>query len=112
MQTISLKEWQDKGLKLFGKNPKLWEFKCPQCGHVQSIESMKKHTPNSKDDLDGYVHFSCEGRINREFGCDWTLGGLFKIHNTEVLTEDGEAHPVFEFNESSAEQLKDNTHGI
>lgn len=27
--------------------------------------------------------------------CNWTLGGLFRLHELEVITPDGKAHPTF-----------------
>lgn len=61
------------------------------------------------------IGFACEGRLTdagpypaasdksrkaqarrNKRGCDWTLGGLFKLHELEVETPDGEVHPRFQ----------------
>lgn len=42
-------------------------------------------------------YYSCIGRWVKGRGCNWTLGGLFQIHETEVVNEDGKPIPVFEF---------------
>ncbi|CAH2606271.1 conserved protein of unknown function (plasmid) [Rhodovastum atsumiense] len=86
---------------------------CPMCGTPQSIASLVRAgaTPEWAEDMIG---FACEGRLTdagpwpsssdrstkararrRIRGCDWTLGGLFKIHELEVLTPDGKEHPRF-----------------
>jgi hypothetical protein len=72
-----------------------YAFRCANCGTVQSMNSLVA-AGVSKDKVDLYIAFSCEGRWNKARGCDWTLGGLFKIHNLEVITPDGERHPRFE----------------
>lgn len=49
--------------------------------------------------------FSCVGRFTQAGPprrkpdgrpCNWTLGGLFKLHTLEVVDEEGQAHPLFE----------------
>lgn len=96
-------EWSKKGTELFGPSPRKWKFKCPRCGHVQSGESVLEHNP-SLDILKirNWIYYSCEGRHNKEHGCDWTLGGLFQIHRVEVVLDDGHVSPVFEFAETEA----------
>ncbi|CUW41659.1 protein of unknown function [Magnetospirillum sp. XM-1] len=76
-------------------NSNHYAFKCPSCGHVQSMASMVALSKVPTDKVDGYVYFSCEGRFNAARGCDWTLGGLLKIHALEVETGDGIV-PAFE----------------
>lgn len=84
-----------------------YAFKCPICHTVQSMNSLvKAGCPASK--VDNYIGFSCEGRFTeagpwedtpkrrKVRGCDWTLGGLFKLHELEVVTSDGDKHPRFE----------------
>ena len=48
-------------------------------------------------DPDGVVYFSCIGRWVPGIGCDWTLGGLLRIHTLEVINGQGDKIPVFEF---------------
>lgn len=82
-------------------------LKCPMCDTVQSLASLVAAgaTPEEAERLIG---FSCEGRLTdagpppnkptekrRVRGCNWTLGGLFKLHRLEVIA-DGEPHPRFE----------------
>lgn len=91
---------------------------CPACKTVQSMASLVAAgaTPEQAERMIGY---SCEGRLNNVGpvhnnptperqtirGCDWTLGGLFKIHKLEVEDEDGKLHPRFEV--ATPEQAKE-----
>jgi hypothetical protein len=82
-------------------------FKCPLCGTVQSAYDLIK-AGAGKDfaEVEGYLGFSCVGRWThkkapprkkgKQVGCNWTLGGLFRCHKLEVVTEDGVGHPRFE----------------
>jgi hypothetical protein len=86
---------------------------CPICATVQSMTSLIR-AGGQPDKVENSLGFSCEGRITgagpwpsskdrsakarkrREVrGCDWSLGGLFRIHKLEVMS-DGKAHPFFE----------------
>jgi hypothetical protein len=81
--------------------PRDWAFVCPICGTVQSARSLLA-AGVPEDKLDGQLAFSCEGRWtgagsfkdtpSRRLvrGCDWTLGGLFTIHELEVEVEGAE----------------------
>ena len=88
-------------------------FVCPICGTVQSMASLVEAgaTPEKAESIIG---FSCEGRLTkagpfkkanagRVRGCDWSLGGLFRLHRLEV--NDGtRMHPMFEL--ATAEQAQ------
>jgi hypothetical protein len=86
---------------------------CPICKTPQSMASLiaAGATPEQAERIIG---FSCEGRLTnvgpwpsdkdnskkalvrrKVRGCDWTLGGFFRLHDLEVQTEDGEKHPRF-----------------
>lgn len=96
LKKLSIDEWTKEGEKLFGKDKKTWQFKCVQCGNVQTYHDFEKLGIESPEH---YVHFSCIGRFNeKKTGCDWTLGGLFTIHKVEVEDNEGKTHPCFEFN--------------
>lgn len=88
--------------------------KCPVCSTVQSIASLVA-AGSTQESAETMIGYSCEGRLNgvgpwpssedktkksdaRRLirGCDWTLGGLFRIHNLEVETEDGKRHSYFD----------------
>ncbi len=71
-------------------------FQCPACKTLQSGNDLIKVSGLSRDEVRKYIGFSCIGRLNNKAsGCDWTLGGLLQIHELEVVTEDGQTHPVF-----------------
>ena len=60
-----------------------WAFKCPSCGNVQTIQDFIDIKENPTN-----VNFSCIGRYTEGRGCNWTLGGLLKIHSLEIEMDD------------------------
>lgn len=106
MKTMTLQEWLD-ALKAQGVPKEHMAMKCPCCGTIQSAADLiKADAGTSFDDVQGFLGFSCIGRFTGAGqhkkgepagrGCNWTLGGLFHLHELEVITEDGEHHPRFE----------------
>jgi len=93
-------EWIALGRKLYGEDMRKWKFRCVQCGNVQSHESVTERNPEIRN-TSNWIFFSCEGRKTEGVGCDWTLGGLFKIHRLEVFddqkSENPHPVPCFEF---------------
>ena len=97
MRKLSHREWINEAIELFGKDSKEWKFVCPSCGHIQSIKSVLEHNPSlDSNDIQNWIHYNCEGRINEGEGCVWTLGGLFHIHKLEVIYQE-KTIPSFEF---------------
>ena len=110
-------EWKAEGKRLFGNSIWDWLYVCPMCGHVQGAHEFAERTEIKKDDYHKYIGFSCIGRYlkyqkplpgqdehafpvkMKGGGCNWTLGGLFNIHNAEVVKDDGIPISVFEFYE-------------
>ena len=92
-------------------------FKCPICGTVQSMHSLiRAGAGKNEDDVERFIGFSCVGRWNGAGphkqgsaagrGCDWTLGGLLRLHVFEVVTAEGKRQPTFEVaNPDEAKQL-------
>jgi hypothetical protein len=102
MRTISLAQWKKEGNELFGPDIKNWKFKCPNCGHVQTLQNFIDagiKEPENK------FYFSCIGRWtdgkgeigNKKSPCNYTLGGLFVFCKTKIIAEDGKEVPIFEF---------------
>lgn len=103
MRTITLEEFQME-LKAQGVSGiEHCAFVCPICsGHDLIIAGAGK----TFNEIERFLAFSCVGRFTNAGshhpgtppggGCDWTLGGLFKVHELEVVTPDGEKHPRFE----------------
>jgi hypothetical protein len=89
VEVITHKEWIERARERYGNDSAKWEFKCPACGHVQSIAGAVERDPDiDSEAAQNWIYFACEGRHNHEVGCNWTLGGLFTIHEREV-----EPHP-------------------
>ena len=71
-------------------------FQCPICKTLQSADDLVAAGAGQNfEDVEKYLAFSCVGRFDGTKGCDWSLGGLFKLHKLEVVTPDGEHHPRF-----------------
>jgi len=93
-RTISFAEWQAEGTEKFGEDMHHWKFQCPVCEEVQTFrEFVDNRVENGRDKF----FFSCIGRYVEGRGCDWTLGGLFQIHKTEVVDPEGTHIAVMEF---------------
>lgn len=98
MDVITLEDFKAKAIELFGKDPIKWKFKCPRCGESQSAEDFLD-AGLDKNDVEKYIGFSCIGRfidVAEEKGCDWTLGGLFQMHDIEISDDNGKSHPHFD----------------
>lgn len=79
-------------------------FICPLCKIPQSIQSFIA-IGCSEETAERQIGFSC---IGRQAGapaprkepdgqpCNWTLGGLLRLHELEVVDGEGKAHPYFE----------------
>lgn len=115
MIRVSAKDWLAIGQKLFGVDRMKWRFRCISCGHVQTAEDLAALGVVNED----AAYFNCAGRykpsalsgLSKEAkeaktGCDWTLGGLFRIHRVEVQhPESGRFLAVFEFDHPEAQAL-------
>ena len=92
-----------EGKRRFGSDRKDWKFKCVSCGTVQSardfVEGSTDKDAMIKSISGGIVGFSCIGRYVKNIGCDWTLGGLFSIHEAVVKLDDRDDVAVFKFAE-------------
>lgn len=89
-------------------------FVCVACGTIQSgRDFINAGAGKDWDAVERYVGFSCIGRFTNAGppqkgvtgkGCNWSLGGLFRIHELEVVTPDGEKHARFKL--ATPEQAK------
>jgi hypothetical protein len=92
---LTLEQWFKKAEDLFGTaDQKKWKFKCSHCGQSQTLQDF---IDAGVENPENKFYYSCIGRWVKGRGCDWTLGGLFQIHKTEVIAEHDKHVPVFEF---------------
>jgi hypothetical protein len=97
--------WRSEAVRRFGESPSSWKFKCPCCGHVQSMQDFKDLNidPN-------LAYYDCIGRHDgKHFDvlmgtkpgpCNYTGGGLFCLSPLTVEhPKTGEAVRVFDFAE-------------
>lgn len=86
---MTREEWKQQGEALFGSDQMQWNFVCPVCGHVQSVQDYKDAgAPSSA------AAFSCVGRWREKpvknfqkdegQGCDYAGGGLIQMNPLEV----------------------------
>lgn len=92
---MTLEEFHE-AMKSQGVSIEQVTFQCPKCKTLQSANDLiAAGAGKNLNEVEKYLGFSCIGRFSKNKGCDWTLGGLFKIHELEVITEDGKRHPRF-----------------
>lgn len=94
-RTMTVKEWRAEGRRRFGDDPLDWRFVCVNCGEEQTPRDFIEAGMTDLEDWGRRVHFSCIGRWVKGRGCDWTLGGLLRMHTLEV-----NGTPSFEFAEA------------
>lgn len=104
METIKLDEFRAR-IKAQGVSDRSHAaFKCPMCKTVQSMTSLARAGADAET-AEKQIGFSCVGRLTGAKSprkvpdgnpCNWTLGGLFRLHEMEVIDEQGTAHPHFE----------------
>lgn len=105
MNTMTVEQFHN-ALKAQGVPRDHLAMKCPMCGTTQSAASLiAAGAGASFDEVEKFLGFSCVGRFTgagtprkKPDGqpCNWTLGGLFRLHKLEVVTPDGVKHPRFE----------------
>lgn len=78
---------------------------CPMCKTPQSANDLIAAGAGANEsEVEKYLGFSCIGRWTGAYPprktpdgkpCDWTLGGLFKLHELEVVLPDGQTVAAF-----------------
>ena len=105
MRTVTRKEWEEEGTRLFGADQKQWRFRCPACGHVTLVYEWLQGGSQSM------VAFSCIGRLRQNprdaFGngpgpCNYAGGGLIGLNPVKVVDDENKSSVrVFEFDKNS-----------
>ena len=100
--------------KRFGDDAKQWKFVCPMCKTVQSANDFYAagFKPGTGA-VNKYLGFSCIGRFTKAGehkagtppgrGCNWTLGGLFHIHELEIIMPEGTVSACMEIADAPVE---------
>lgn len=106
MRTITLEEYFTELRAQEVDLPLQATFKCPLCGTLQTAADLiAAGAGEDFEAVEKYLGFSCVGRFTGAGparkkpdgkACNYTLGGLFKLHKLEVITQDGNRHPRFE----------------
>jgi len=99
----SVEEWIEEGRRLYGPNTDLWRFRCPSCGHIQSVLDFKRY--RGKGATPSCAYCNCIGRysgtkneiFSTEQPCNYALYGLITLDHNIVVSDDGTKQPVFKF---------------
>ena len=109
MKTITIEQFHDE-LRAQGVFRDHLAFVCPMCGTIQSATDLiKAGAGTAFEEVEKYIGFSCVGRWTHrksppkekgtQDGCNWTLGGLFRLHELEVIDQsngiDDIRRPIF-----------------
>ena len=117
MERLTILEFQDRCREQDHAREDI-AFVCPVCATVQSMNSLVA-AGASFSDAERMIGFSCEGRLTgagewprnpyhrrrTTRGCDWSLGGLFRIHVLEVVDQTGTIHPMFKLGTNEQAKL-------
>lgn len=122
VETITLAQAHERMQAQGVSHQRHFAFRCPLCSTVQSMASLVA-AGAPKEKVHVYIAFSCEGRFSGAGpaaaandkspkaearrsvrGCDWTLGGLFKLHRLQISYPDGNVKPSFEIAGASEAQ--------
>lgn len=107
MKTITVEDFKKEFEKQGRERREDITFKCPRCGTVQSAQELiDAGAGDDFESVQGYLGFSCVGRFDDSKGCDWTLGGLLRIHTLEVIDVDGKRYPHFEAAMREGEEIE------
>ena len=105
METVTVQQFYEM-IRSQGKPIEEVTFQCPMCGTLQSAQDLiAAGAGENFDKVEMYLGFSCLGRWTHHktpgetkgqgIGCNWTLGGLFRLHTFEVVDTSGKVHPHF-----------------
>lgn len=103
MKVWTQKEWERRGIELFGINMLEWKFVCPACKNIQCANDLKKFKVKGARPDDAYQR--CIGRfqggLKGPLNCDWASFGLFKGPEIVIRGVNKVEIPVFRFAEVS-----------
>ena len=90
-------EWMSTGKKLYGDDFMEWKFKCPSCGHIQTVKDFKQF--KDKGATPDTARFNCIGRYDghgdvvlgtKPGPCNYTAGGLLNLNPIKITDGDKE----------------------
>lgn len=105
MKKYTLKEWREKGTELFGTDITKWQFKCPACGNIASVQDFI-NLGQSDVDACNHSYNECIGRYtgagypkDGSTPCNWAAYGLLGTmgKGITITLEDDKNIEVFDF---------------
>lgn len=109
MAKYTLKEWLDKGKKLFGDDFLKWKFVCPACGKISSVQEFKDVGADANDSYQCCIgRFTGKGaptKVSKD-GCNWAAFGFLGTlgEGDTVIADDGHEVAIFKFADPSKEE--------
>ncbi|MBR1800661.1 MAG: hypothetical protein IJ767_04100 [Bacteroidaceae bacterium] len=91
---VTLAEWLSEGERLYGKEKLDWRFRCPACGHVQTMRQFKEA---GLDPELAYLNCASRHKLGGKPDCKWTIGGLLRVGGRYVIDAKYRPHLIFEF---------------
>lgn len=106
-RVITREEWLREGIELFGANKRLWTFRCPCCGHPQSVADFLRHRldPQGKVFRTCLSAFLAPGAEAHREPCTYSLADPGHIPELVVLHE-GLDVPVMPFARQEAPRFQ------
>lgn len=93
MKKYTLKEWREKGETLFGKDFKTWQFVCPGCGNVASIQDFI-NLGQDEENACNHSYNECISRYTNAGSpqqnkkpCNWAAYGLLGTLGKGIMIE-------------------------
>lgn len=102
-EQVTVADFKAEAIRRFGEKANNWKYICPKCKTVQCYQDFVDAGVDPEE-AKKRIGFSCIGRVVKGVGCDWSLGGLFQIHDLELIDEDGSLHPHFELAPAEVEK--------
>ena len=95
-------DWMNKGIRLYGPDMLDWSFKCPACGHIQTLREFKDAGVDEE-----HAFTCCASRfgLGGSTTCKWTTGGLLRFGGVYVIRPD--FVPVLAFAFADEQPIKD-----
>lgn len=106
-RVITREEWLREGIELFGPDKRRWTFRCPCCGHPQSVADFLHHRldPQGKVFRTCLSAFLTPGAESHREPCTYSLADPAHVPEIVVLHE-GLDVPVMPFARHEAPRFR------
>jgi len=104
VKDILVSDWENRARSFYGADQMAWKFRCPACGHVQTVEDFRRYKDRGATPDGAYKN--CIGRfmddsegtlMNKKSPCDYAIYGLLQLGGYNVILPDGKTVRTFPF---------------